>query len=429
MDMIEKNIKRLISILTSNNFLKDLYSYDSLFYDEPKFYAYAAILNDKLNVLIKSGYSSNTKNISSSGVSYSSRAFALMKCISEIIERASLFSYTNSQVIYGSYNQFKKKGNILNPSIYRHFKHIQDLAFGWIKGTNLYNNTDCYIPAQLVFLNYSLIQNEVQLSPFISTGAAGGFSIKEALTHGLYEIVERDAVMTMYLNKIPIPKINLSLVKSSKLKNILMTFKKYNLELYVFDAKNDINIPVYIAIIIDRSGVKPWVSVGAKAGFLEIDTIIGCIEEAFSERMWIRYAYMREGSNNPRFDFSNIDIKLRRGLFWSNKNMVKKLDFLLKQDYKQKVIYNKISNKSNEFTKLVDTIKRNKFNIYYVNLTLPFFKDVGHEVIKAIIPGMQPLYLTSKEHPLRFGFERLKSTAYFFGQNQFNINKIPHPFV
>ena len=86
-------------------------------------------------------------------------------------------------------------------------------------------------------------------------------------------------------------------------------------------------------------------------------------------------------------------------------------------------------NQKYELLKLKRLFLKRNMDIYYVDISLDNFKKLGHVVYKTFIPGLQPLYLTSKEGPIRFGLDRLKAVSEYFGQKRFFLNQIPHPFI
>lgn len=144
------------------------------------------------------------------------------------------------------------------------------------------------MPAQLVYVPYSYQHDEPLLRFPISTGAATGVSLDDALYRGICEVVERDAFMITYLNKIVSPQVNLFSIKDKTIYDIANIFKRYKLELVILNLTTDLQIPVFAAVTLDRTGLGPAVSVGLKAGFNIKETIIGAIEESLMVRTWIR---------------------------------------------------------------------------------------------------------------------------------------------
>lgn len=422
-----KQTELLLNQLQSKKIFRNIVRYGELFYDEPKFFGYSALFNNPVKYLKDDGYLTSTKDVSVSGLSYQSKYLALLTCLSEGIERLSLFSYKKDSIIFASYLDLQKSNKkVLDLSLYQNSNHKEKI--GWVWGYNFTKATRCLVPAQLIYLNYQS-NNETQLSPFISTGAACHSDFRTALLHGIYEVVERDAVMSIYLNSIKAPLIDIEKLNIRTVKKLMQTFQKYKLDVYLINLTNDLLIPSFAAIIIDRvSGSLPAISVGSKSNFNIEKAIVGSIEEAFSERLWLKNIIRNNQSHHLSIDSYSISTRIGRALFWSFPDKIKYLNFLLNQPTKSFILPSQ-PNQKYELSKLRELFLKRKMDIYYVDISLDNFKKLGYVVYKIFIPGLQPLYLTSKEGPTRFGFDRLKTVSKYFGQKRFFLNKIPHPFI
>ncbi len=324
------NIRDLINILDTGKLNFEIVS-PIIFHDEPRFYHYVGLIIDR----------KKKTEITSNGFSFFSKHKALLICLSELIERYALHNFSKKNAIKSQFNQINNKA--LNPSLY--CNHSDDTYFYWIKGQNLTKGQDYLLPAQLIYLyNFN---DEQKLSVSISTGAAAGFNREQVLLNGIYEVIERDAFMTTFLNKIPAIRLDLSSVKNKELGFIVEKLQRYHLELYVFDITNDLEIPVFLAIVIDRSGFGPAVTVGAKAGFNIKQGILGALGEALISRNVLRYRYMHSGED---FVFRLHKYAfIKYALNWYALKNIKKIKFLINQ-------------KPQFFKKRVSQYKRKRFS-------------------------------------------------------------------
>ncbi len=151
--------------------------------------------------------STSKQQVSGTGVSVYTREAALLKCLAEATERYSLCINNETDIEY--LNIVDKK---INKSICCDIRERSslDVIPGWVKGYNLSQSKNAVIPAQLVYLDYQPVKNEKYISQPISTGAAFGDSHEDTLLRGIYELVERDAFLTIYLNQINAPLLRLS---------------------------------------------------------------------------------------------------------------------------------------------------------------------------------------------------------------------------
>lgn len=415
-------IRKVIHEFEKNNLLTSLDN-TSIFYDEPKYYYYSIFLQLSKKYMSKHDLYPLRRKISGGGISFSSSTEALSKCLGEAIERVCLASCQRKKIQYATYNTIAPA---IDPSLYLKTNEIKNERFGWIEGSTLDNTKKVFIPAQAVFTDYNP-DKEPYLCPHISTGAAGGFNHEETLLSGLQEVIERDAYMTMYLNKIPASKIDYTSISDKKFRDIVVNILRYNLELHIFDITNDLQIPTFMAILIDRTGLGPAITIGTKTGINTISTIIKAIAEALMSRPIVRYTMYQQKSSLIQGDKNELVNNKDRLFFWSSKNMITHIKFLLDQKPLPYLIKPLIMNSKEEISYLTHKLINNGFQPYYTDITTENFKKIPYKVYKVIVPGLQPLYLEEKKKYLNP--ERLATVAHFFGKKSAPINTIPHPFL
>lgn len=390
------------------------------FYDEPQFFLYTSHIKNKRKYT--DGYVKDEVP-PGSGFSFSSSDEAFSKSLFELVERFCLTNYLKKDIIF---KRFDKKSAFVDPSLFSNDLSIRDKKFGWTRGVTLKDGRVSFLPAQLVYLNY--IRNKTEpLFPYPhnSNGAAAGKSRDQAILNGIYEIVERDAFMCIYLNRISPPVINLKLIKDKIFREIIEKCARYKLELYVLDITTDIGIPSYLSILIDRTGLGPAVSVGAKSGLKTKNTILGAIGESFMVRLYVKYM-LKDGVIFGTSDAKKNNIFADRAEYWFTKDKIKDIEFLLTGKCKKE--RKGFSGTINDELKVISELLYKKgYDIYIKDLTMDkFVKSLS--VCKVFIPGLQPLYLKESEKKISLNFERLKVMANFFSSN-YKLNSIPHPFL
>ncbi len=420
-------IKILYKELNGKKIIKKVANNSNHFYDEPKLNYYSVMLNNSSNPFFpKSEYKLNAYKIGANGLSYASKETALLKCLSEAAERFNQCCYSYKSITYTTYNELKKKRiNALNPQIYINTDKIKETKFGWIKGHDLFDNKQVLLPAQLLYLNFPK-DNEVSLTSSISTGAAGGFDSTRVILNGIYEVIERDAFMTVYLNKIRVPKIKISSIKDSAIKSLGDYYKRYRLKPLIFNITNNLQVPVFLTVLLDETGNLPQLSLGMKASLDTKTAILGAMEEAFMNRYFAKLQLF-DKKKNVKIR-KHVPTIAERALLWMTPQMEDKLDFLTKSE-KSKIYKTlpPIDNPVKELETVKKILKKNNLDAYYSDITLDNFTDIDYKVFKIIIPRLQPLYLNEKEKELKTG--RIKEVADFFNVETGNFNQVPHPFI
>ena len=397
--------------------------------DEPYLEQYVSTL--KINNNIESG----------TGVSFNNKT-ALYKSVYESIERSCLYLDNNQkkQFIYSSINKLNK--DYLNPMDIKCFsnnqidnnpnqlKILKNNKFLWINGKDLYKNKNVLIPIQLVFLVNNKKEKIIQQP--MSTGAACGINLNDAILKGIFEVIERDAFMIHYLTKTCGELIDFSMNK--RLIKIQKYFQKYNLELYLINLCTDLGIYTVLSLIIDRTGLGTPLSAGMKTGLDPYKCAISAIEEACMGISFSRNDLIKK-MKNPKVN-SNINSMHQRSLYWSDIKKLKYIDPWIKN--KRKIKFNKMRNLSTknidkDLNFVTNILKLNKYDIYYVNIKKDLFSKFGNfEVIKVIIPSLQSLYLHESykclgnnriyEVPVKLGY-------YNKPLREGQLNQIPHFFL
>jgi len=405
-------------------------------YDEPKFWYYSASIND--NHLKHDGVHFHSK---ASGVSFFSQNKAVLKALAEAIERYNNFAFFNKEVSFiGSYSEVNTKA--INPEKFTYFSDKQLLQtkykkfriddkslFRWTEMRSLSSKKSCLVPCQVVYLSYQPIKGEPVIYPSISTGAAGHFDLFSAILGGIYEVLERDAFMIYYLNKLKPKRYDLRSSNNEKITKLLNIAQRYNLKIFSMDIRTDLGIPAVASVVIDESGFSKAVSVGLKS-HLDIESaIVGSINEAFHTRTWIRESYIQNPKNISKTELIKNSTIKNRGIFWYSPKSILKLDFFIKNsDLIKTESANTDLSVQNQLRVLRKALANKGHKVYYKDITSKYFKDIPFKVVKVVIPGMQPVYLNEK-YPLQGG-ERLRSVPSSLGyKNNTKLNTYPHPFL
>lgn len=146
--------------------------------------------------------------------------------LAEAVERVlgSLAVFAKSEEIeYATYREMTRRGlDCLGPGeipLFHDAQHetgtlvydrfTEDSYLGWIEGRQLRSGRRVWMPAQLVALLYSPVPDEKLVGYSTSGGLASHINEKEALFHGITELIERDAVNLRWVSGMPPERIAL----------------------------------------------------------------------------------------------------------------------------------------------------------------------------------------------------------------------------
>lgn len=434
---MSKSFDKQVEVISKNLVVEGRFT--TRWNDEPKLFLYES----KYRKGLFEG-DSNEDERYGNGTSFKKKT-AYTKSILESAERYCLENYKSSEFTYSTRQDLKgdaldlKQVTRFDDTLIRKFPDLNittDSKFYWTKGTNLGNNNNILIPAQLVYVPYETKGEQIIRYP-ISTGAALGADRSDAILRGIFEVLERDAFAVYYLNNLHGELIDYE--GNKQLKEISDYFHKYRLKIYLVNLPTDVTVHNIMAILIDDTLFGPKISVGCKTGLDPLKVAIGAIEEAFQVRIWIKETIV----NMKTYDEFIIRLKKdpylltieNRGLLWAQTSMLefirpwidntkhinfKSLKSLTKKDISVELDY------------LLEELKKNNHNVYYVDVTTDKVAEASFCVVKVIIPTMHPIHLDEKYRYL--GGTRLYELPVKLGLIGFpnlssNLNNIPHFFL
>ena len=140
----------------------------------------------------------------------------------------------------------------------------------WCEGHDLLNGESVFVPYEMVHTNYTTPFPDGH-GCFIATsnGLASGNSASEAISHGLCEVVERDATTLWKLcndEKLETKRLDLKSVNDPICQEILGRFEVAGLSVAVWDITSDIEIASFACFIVPRDDNAMW-HCSAAAGY------------------------------------------------------------------------------------------------------------------------------------------------------------------
>lgn len=399
---INQKLHSLLRVLFDEKVIIDVMDKGGMFYDEPPFHHFVALKNKEYNY-----YNKKAWDYSGQSVSLESREMALLKCLIELVEKVSLNLFEKKKIKYIKYNKVSPFNLQLDQYInsFHHKKRQahEDATYGSVVSKNLFTKKDGFVPAQLIYPNYyqySYFDRGVEEPALIYqrqvlNGAAADFDENSALLRAINEVIERDAFATLHFTK-HIPKaIDLKEFNHSKINGVLDILLRYNLQVNVFDITNDLGIPVFMTVLIDKTGIGPFVNLGCRAGLNIQEAMFSSIEDALYSRYCIRQDLVMNTNTEYYKHIKNIKL---RGLNYEGPVTVKKLtweliEYMFQKKFQQQNRaghpYPKVT-KKDYFNYTCEQIRENGYEIWYKKLTNNITSKLNLNVIKVLIPGLQP---------------------------------------
>lgn len=359
-----------------------------------------------------------SRDISSGGLGVNEkRNIAMMSCLAEALERYCMSYIPKDEIISC------KKGDLNAKHVFKDFSTYTDEQYKnfdcflnpnhdvieWTKIYNMENKKEyMYWPASLIYLPFDMNKPVAETT---STGMAAGFSIDDCIMSGLMELIERDALMINFMQRLNSPEIDINTIIGSN-KKIIDTIKKdYNIKIYKL--YSDFEIPIYLSIIYKEHHKKIHYGIGACCSLDSDYSINKSLKECL-----FTYFYslniMDVRQNKP----DKIKTLYEHFLYYQGDNFNKLLfDSKTIKYKKEKILYQD----------LLTNLQKCGINIYYKELTTEDIKDTGIKVVKVIVPSLIDL---NKSHIYpRLGARRFFEVPKKLGLNYSNqLTTMPHPF-
>ncbi|NOU49859.1 hypothetical protein HG263_04830 [Pseudoalteromonas sp. JBTF-M23] len=162
-----------------------------------------------------------------------------------------------SQILLFSESQLNKRSeqnrNNTSPQHWIPKSFDMNQPYHWCKTLSLTSNEPVYVPAEVVYAQFQLVEDSQRISMPDSNGCASGNTLNEAILHGALELIERDAIAIWWYNKIPRHHIQIASIDSEYVKNIHNEFEGSARTLNIIEITSDISVPVYVAVSYNKS--------------------------------------------------------------------------------------------------------------------------------------------------------------------------------
>lgn len=131
-----------------------------------------------------------------------------------------------------------------------------NLRLLWIEGLDLLGNTPRWLPFELVHTDYTLPLPSGSGSFFMSSnGLASGNHLLEAISHGLCEVVERDATTLWHLRTAEErqrTRLDLHTVDDPGCREVLERFDRAGVDVAVWETTSDVGLSSFFCMTAER---------------------------------------------------------------------------------------------------------------------------------------------------------------------------------
>ena len=299
------------------------------------------------------------------------------------------------KISISTYNEIKNE-SVLNPNdllLPKSFENqnIEMQKLEWIEAEEIISESPILVPANAVFHPY-IPNREIKPCAMAmfkgnTNGLASGNVIEEAVLHGIFEVVERDAWSIFELTKRNKKQIDLDTIENETVSELVEKFTSQGIKIKLMDITADLKIPTIVASADDtvlKDAALLTLGVGTHLN-PEIAAIRALSEVAQSRATQI---------HGTREDTVRADFMRKAG--YENMKRTNK-DYFVEEDEKINLsdIENKITGsiKKDIEVSIEEVQKAGLDKVIYYDLTR---EEIGVNVARVIIPKAE-LYCLDEE--------------------------------
>lgn len=389
---------------------------------------------------------------------------SVLSSLGEAIERmigafSSLTQQTDAREKWASVNDLERAGErFIGPDDIQLFAPEQfkdpnflceewhrDAKLLWIRGTNLLNGEELYVPSQLIHLFYIRQSGEARIGVSSSGGLATHRDSRASLAHGILELIERDAANLSWYCKTPPQRIVFDRkLTDPHIVNWLDSAKRAEIDVTFYAHRSDCEgVTVVTAISVEQDLDEFCYLAGGGVGVTPEQAIRSAIAELVqSERMvripqiapswrlvqgFNRLFGINEDASND--DFDNF---IQVVPFYGYSENQKKLDWYLRDTSIPTIALSDLSTEfadMDELESALEICRRSKLTPIAYDLTPVDFKSIS--LTKVFIPELVPAFPPNMQ---MLGHERYSTFRKIIGASEslqsfsdLETNPLPYP--
>jgi ribosomal protein S12 methylthiotransferase accessory factor len=301
---------------------------------------------------------------------------------------------------------------------YRPFE--PNLLLGWTWGWNVTRRRRVLVPSTAVWYGAEdLLVGET------SNGVAAHSCRGPALQNAALELVERDAFMIHWLHGLSPPQFARDLLRGEAAE-IADRVEAQGYDVFLADLTTDLDLPVVLALGVHELGRRPALLVGAGASFSGAAALIHALRELYAAAV----GTSAEWKLGPCLDPDDVVELEDHRVAFEHPDWLPHAAFLWAGPVSKEPP--SASPPTVEFgvRTLIDRLADKGHDVIGVDITTPEVARCGISVVRAIVPGLQPLAFGTR---VRLGGRRLyeaprRMDAMRPASCESELNKVPHCF-
>lgn len=371
------------------------------------------------------------------------REKAWTSCLGEAVERYSGGCWDEDEVVIARRPDLE--GPSLDPSElvlylpeqycelpYAPYDDATEMA--WIRGRSLIRGDSVLIPAIAVFMEYAVRSAAEFIAPITSNGLAAGPSLCAAVLGAVYEVLERDAFLIAWLQRLPGRSFEAADHPDPEVRELALAYRRRGARLALVELPTDHPVSVFVGLVLQEGGVRgPSATVGLGASLDPVEAARSAAFEAAQVRPAIRRRARGEKAERVAelaADPAAVKTMEDHALLYAHPSTAGAFDFLFGESAAWTP--GQPAGPDVALGRLLDHFAAVGQEVLYVNLTPPEIEPFGLHTARAVLPGYQPIWFG--RHERRLAGRRLYDLPCRLGLRDTpagveSLNPLPHPLA
>ncbi len=302
---------------------------------------------------------------------------------------------------------------------YRPFE--SDMTLGWTWGWNVSRGERILVPSAAVWYGAEdLLVGET------SNGMAAHSSRGQALHNGVLELIERDAFMIHWLHRISPPLFDRGQLRGEAAA-MVERIEEQGYTVVLADITTDLNVPVVLALGVHELRKRPALLVGAGASLDGARALRHAVRELYAAATGIMENWELRQPLHPD---EVVDLK-DHSRAYEHPDWLPNASFLWAGSLtKEPPDAPSAESSPRGLRPLVEQLGRKGHDVIGVDISTPEVARCGVRVVRAIVPGLQPLAFGTR---VRLGGRRLYEAPLRMDETrpvltEADLNQAPHCF-
>ena len=375
-------------------------------------------------------------------------AGAVQRCLGEAVERyCALVHGAARPVVWGAeadlpdavpIERFATFAETELRTVREDFQAVSRTSpIGWVPARSLVTGAALLVPAQVSLLAYTATAFEDPVQPNTNKGLASGRDEDQCLIHGVCELIEADALMIHFLNRNPVPELDLADTSHEQIDRLRDHLYRHDATLRAWDFATDLPVPTVLASVERQDGDGPVITFGMATRLDPTDALEKAVLEALNATCWltgdlVESVRAHAGVPPPAW----VSVRGRAKSLGASQAYVEELDWLLDRAERQPFTEYRTTyprpprERAAQRQELVRTLTCRGLEPLAADLSTPDVRSTtGLQVWRSIVPGLQPFSIGPLQARMN---ERIYSVPVRMGYRtscarESDLNPLPHP--